>query len=61
MLRYWSEKIIFYPCGSYESFLKGTPTFSGASLIAQLVKNPPTNAEDMETQVQSLHQEDPLE
>ena len=32
-----------------------------ASLIAQLVKNPPAMQEPHETQVQSLDQEDPLE
>ena len=29
--------------------------------MAQVVKNLPTNAEDIETQVRSLSQEDPLE
>ena len=32
-----------------------------ASQVAQMVKNPPANAGDIETQVRSLHQEDPLE
>ena len=30
-----------------------------ASQVAQMVKNPPANAGDIETQVRSLHQEDP--
>ena len=29
MLRCWSEKIIFYPCGSYESFLRNPNIFWG--------------------------------
>ena len=33
----------------------------GASLGTSVVKNPPANAGDSETQVQSLGQEDPLE
>ena len=33
----------------------------GASQVALVVKNPPANAGDIETQVRSLGQEDPLE
>ena len=38
-----------------------THTHTWASLVAQLVKNPPAMQEPLEMQVQSLRQEDPLE
>ena len=37
------------------------PPRKGTSHVALVVKNPPANAEDIEMQVRSLGQEDPLE
>ena len=39
--------------------LLGTQTYLGASQVALLIKNPPTNAGDVRYAVQSLRQEVP--
>ena len=45
----------------FTKFFTFSSIFLRASLVAQMVKNPPAMQETQETQVRSLVQEDPLE